>query len=566
MKQPPYFLKCVLLAWLFVFFVSCDQSKQQKYTVADVPDPKKTGGGYVSNPDHLIADATVNELNAKLSLLDNAGKVQVGVVVLRSIGNNDTRDFVHQLFNYWKIGDKEKNNGLLILMVEDARKLEFETGKGIEADMPDIICFRIQQEYMIPRIKEHNYDAAFTDGILSVASLFNNGNYAYTQLPDMPAADGSLMPSVTGPVVDISPRTSPATDEAVADSAVAVSDAGDSDNVTYAEPQPYAGTYSSGEATASSGNSYSYTGDFSFIGIIFWIIVSALMMYVFFGKKRKKRAVDAEPVLVSEYQNEFLRPGWIGLVLLHLAAFFGIYYVTNKLHKDAGFVVTFVIYYITWVVFIHVAALIISMRSAIILKGKDRHEKWLQLAVLYRDFSRAKYPFPAPFLWIYVALLKRRMEHLRNDPYDCHHCLKPMHKLDEEADNQFLDKKQVIEEGLHSVDYDVWGCDTCGNRMILNYTNMRSQVAQCPSCAHMSYQKGAVLTKKSATYSSEGWGIIPYTCAACGFKHDYRFTIAKLVESSSSSSSSSSSFSSSSSSSSDWGGGSSGGGGASSSW
>lgn len=565
MKRCPYFMKSVLLALLLVFFVSCDKSKQQKFTVADVPDPKKSGGGYVSNPDHLISDQAVSELNTKIAALDNTGKVQVAVVIMHSIGENESRDFVHKLFNYWKIGDKEKNNGLLILMVEDARKLEFETGTGIEADMPDIICFRIQQEYMIPHIKEHNYDAAFTDGLLSVASLFNNGNYAYNQLPDMPASDPSLMASDTTAVAinilpdNPVPMAAPAMDSATPADATTDNPPLDN-NVVYADPQQFADT-------SSSGNSYSYTGDFSFIGLIFWIIASALMVRVFFGKKNKKTgANDPEPVPVSAYPNEFLHPGWMGQVLLHLAAFSCIYYIAHQRHTDVGFIKTFVIYYVTWVVFMHVAVLIIMMRSGMLLTGKDRHEKWLRLEILLRDFGRARYVFPLPYLWLYLALLKKRLDHLRNDPYDCHHCLKPMHKLDEAADNKFLDKKQVIEEELDSVDYDVWGCDTCDNKIILNYTNMHTQMAQCPSCAHMTYKNGGMVTQRAATYSSEGWGVTKYACMACGFKHEYRFTIAKLVESSSSSSSSGSFSSSSSSSSSDWGGGSSGGGGASSSW
>lgn len=558
-------MKSVLLALLLVFFVSCDKSKQQKFTVADVPDPKKSGGGYVSNPDHLISDQAVSDLNAKIATLDNAGKVQVAVVILHSIGENESRDFVHKLFNYWKIGDKEKNNGLLILMVEDARKLEFETGTGIEADMPDIVCFRIQQEYMIPHIKEHNYDAAFTDGILSVASLFNNGNYAYNLLPDMPAPDPSLMPSdSTAVAINISPDHAVPTEVGAAEGATPVTTDNPpvaDNNLVYADPQPLADT-------SPSGNSYSYTGDFSFYGLIFWLIATAILMRVFFGKRIKKTKVaDPVPVAVSAYPNEFFRPGWIGQLLLHLVAFGFIYYIAHQRHTDVGFIKMFVIYYVAWVVFIHVAVLIVMMRSAALLSGKDRHEKWLRLAVLLRDFGRAGYIFPAPFLWLYLALLKKRLNHLRNDPYDCHHCLKPMHKLDEAADNKFLDKKQVIEEELQSVDYDVWGCDTCDNKIILNYTNVRTAMAQCPSCAHMAYKNNGMVTQQAATYSSEGWGITKYACVACGFKHDYKYIIAKLVESSSSSSSSSSSgFSSSSSSSSDWGGGSSGGGGASSSW
>lgn len=547
MKYQPFLFRCLLLALLIGFLASCDQSKKQKFTVEDVPDPKQNGGGYVSNPDHLISDATVTELDEKLATLDNSGKAQVAVVILKSIGDNESRDFAHKLFNYWKIGTKDKNNGLLILMVEDARKLEFETGYGLEADLPDIICFRIQQDYMIPRIKEHHYDAAFTDGVKSVASLFNNGNFAYDILPDLPAPDASLLPdSGAEAAIDIAPP--PVEDT----------------NLVYAAPQSFA---SSDVATNSASNSY--TGDFSLTAIIGWLFVSAAMMSVFFGRKFGKKTksyneADPEPLSMTAVANEFLRPRWIGLILIHVTAIFTVFHLAVEKHMDVGFWKTCGIYYVVWMVFMHVAILLIMLRSAVMLRNDDRHLRWLRLEVLRRDLRPAIFVFPLPYLWLYILWLKNRLNHLRNDVYDCPHCSKPMHKLDEASEDPYLDKGQIMEEKLESVDYDVWRCDSCNTQTVLNYTNMRSSLADCPSCKHKTFRCDKVVTKKRATTSSEGWGVKEYACAFCKYMHDYQFVIPKVSTSSSSSSSGSSSSSSSSSSS--WGGGSSGGGGASSSW
>jgi len=558
MKYQSFLFRCLLLVLFTGFLASCDQSKKQKFSVEDVPDPKKSGGGYVSNPDHLISDATVNELNEKLSVLDNAGKAQVGVVILHSIGDNEPRDFAHKLFNYWKIGEKEKNNGLLVLMVEDARRLEFETGYGLEADMPDIICFRIQQEYMIPRIKEHNYDAAFTDGIRSVVSLFNNGNYAYDRLPDLAPADASLMAAdSTNEVVAVAPvGAGDAQDAAAADMATAPGDAID------VAPQSFAQT-----DIATNSTSNDYTGDFSIPSVIFWLFASAAMMHLFFGKKvkRKDDDIDAEPLKISSIPNEFLRPRWIGLIIIHAVVFYIIYYITTKQHTDVGFLKVFLIYYLVWLAFMHVAVILIAARSAVMLRNDDRHLKWLRLEVLRRDLRIAGYVFPLPYLWFYLKWLQYRLNRLRNDVYDCPQCSHPMRKLDEAEDNTYLDKGQVMEEKLESVDYDVWRCDTCNTQTVLNYTNMRSGLTDCPSCKYKTYKCKKTVTKQRATTSSEGWGIREYICAFCAYAHDYQFIIPKISKSSSSSSSGSSS-SSSSSSSSGWGGGSSGGGGASSSW
>ncbi|NLR82761.1 hypothetical protein HGH91_29365 [Chitinophaga eiseniae] len=557
MKVCPFPVKRLLVLLLLAFLASCDQSTTKQFTVADIPDPKKTDGGYVSNPDHLLSDAAVSSLNEQLGTLDRAGKVQVGIVVVHSIGQNDTRDFVHQLFNYWKIGSKEKNNGLLILMVEDARKLEFETGTGIEADMPDIICFRIQQEYMIPRIKEHDYDAAFRDGILSVAALFNNGNYAYDQLPEPPVVDSSLVvadAAVAGPVNADYPGLT-----AAADSAVAGNTAAEDPGLVEAPPSYFA------DNTPSVSSSY--IGEPSLPGLIFWFIASLVMIRVFFSRKIKARkGEDNAPVRLKDAPNELLRPGTLGFILVYGLGLLGVGYMASVRHTDVGFLKTFVIFYLAWCLFMSGVVIILLLRAAAVLHEKDRHEKWACLAMVKRDVGPAAYAFPLPLLGLYVWALKKRMDRLRNEVYECPKCNHPMHRLNDVEDNDYLDKAQVVEEHLESVDYDIWRCDSCSTQLVLNYTNMRSTCSECPSCHHYTFRCDKTVTLKRATTSSQGMGSQQFSCAACKFKHDYMFIIPKVSSSSSGSSSSGSSFSSSSSSSSSWGGGSSGGGGASSSW
>ncbi|UOQ72863.1 TPM domain-containing protein [Hymenobacter cellulosilyticus] len=76
------------------------------------------------------------------------------MVLTRSIGEEVPKTAATTLFNRWKIGDREKNNGLLMLLVDDQHRVEFETGYGLEADVPDVVCFRIQQRYMVPYLRE----------------------------------------------------------------------------------------------------------------------------------------------------------------------------------------------------------------------------------------------------------------------------------------------------------------------------------------------------------------------------------------------------------------------------
>jgi uncharacterized protein len=138
-----------------------------------------------------------------------------------------------------------------------------------------------------------------------------------------------------------------------------------------------------------------------------------------------------------------------------------------------------------------------------------------------------------------------------------------MRKLDENIDDQYLQKGQITEEQVKSIDYDVWISDEPGDILILAYKRWFSSYSSCPKCNYKTYYKEYDRIIRSATYSSSGEGERKYVCRHCKHSKITRYTIPRKTKSSSSSSSSrSGSFGGSSS----FGGGRSGGGGAGSSW
>ncbi len=149
------------------------QSFAQKiYTIETVPDPKSIPSSrFVSNPDGLLSEKTVTEINHLLAALEDSTTAQVAVVFVNSIGQVVPKDFAHDLFKKWGIGYQKKDNGLLILVVKDQRRIEFETGYGLEGVLPDAICHRIQTERMVPYAKKGDYDQALLEGVKAVVQI-----------------------------------------------------------------------------------------------------------------------------------------------------------------------------------------------------------------------------------------------------------------------------------------------------------------------------------------------------------------------------------------------------------
>ncbi|MBE9155271.1 TPM domain-containing protein [Nodosilinea sp. LEGE 06152] len=136
--------------------------------------------------------------------------------------------------------------------------------------------------------------------------------------------------------------------------------------------------------------------------------------------------------------------------------------------------------------------------------------------------------------------------HKRN----CPQCQVEMERLDEQADDRYLNAGQRAEESIKSVDYDVWLCRSCDHHEVFDYSSFGSGYQKCPGCRHKT-MKVSSHTLVSPTYHSTGTAEISEVCGFCDRTHHYTRTIPMKTPPSSSSSS---------------GGGHSSGGGASGSW
>jgi uncharacterized protein len=163
------------ISFLLITIVSA--ALAQSYTIETVPNTKLINNSYVSNPDRLLNDQTVAEINVMLDSLEKKTSAQVAVVMLNSIGDEDIFEFAQSLFMKWGIGKSSNDNGLLILFVKDKRTVRFHTGNGLEGILPDAICKRIQTQKMVPFFKEGNIDAGMKAGIEEVTKIIANPNY-----------------------------------------------------------------------------------------------------------------------------------------------------------------------------------------------------------------------------------------------------------------------------------------------------------------------------------------------------------------------------------------------------
>lgn len=128
------------------------------YRVHDLPSPHSLGKMYyVSNPDLVISKAKEEELNDALYNLEMTTGAQFAICVVNSIYTEDYYQFAYQLFNTWKLGSKEHNNGLLLLICKEQRTVKFETGVGLEGILTDGFLSNLLQENLYSFLRKGEY-------------------------------------------------------------------------------------------------------------------------------------------------------------------------------------------------------------------------------------------------------------------------------------------------------------------------------------------------------------------------------------------------------------------------
>lgn len=161
---------------LFIFlFLGNFVIAQTAYQVKDIPDPKKNGGGYVSDPDNILGAGAVGQLNNTIADFELKTHVQVAVVVVNDFDHEqEDFDFAYELFNTWGVGSKTSNNGLLLFISKTRRNYRFITGTGAEGVLPDVKLKHIAEQQLLPAFRKNDFATGITNTINAIGEIILN--------------------------------------------------------------------------------------------------------------------------------------------------------------------------------------------------------------------------------------------------------------------------------------------------------------------------------------------------------------------------------------------------------
>lgn len=151
----------------------CNVALARQYRVKDVPNVQiENRYRFTSNPDGILSQSAVAQLDSMCYDLRHRGIAQVAVVAVEEIDRDDVFDFAYELFSKWGVGSKS-DSGIGILLVEEAREIRFITGYGVEGALPDAICKRIQTQYMLPHFRRGDYSSGMVAGVAAIQARLN---------------------------------------------------------------------------------------------------------------------------------------------------------------------------------------------------------------------------------------------------------------------------------------------------------------------------------------------------------------------------------------------------------
>lgn len=125
--------------------------------------------GRVVDDASLLSPADRDELEAELKALEDKSSDQVVVVTLPSLQGYTIEDFGYQLGRHWGIGTKQLNNGVLLIVAPNERKVRIEVGRGLEPTLTDALSKIIIETAILPRFRTGDYPGGIRYGVRDIA-------------------------------------------------------------------------------------------------------------------------------------------------------------------------------------------------------------------------------------------------------------------------------------------------------------------------------------------------------------------------------------------------------------
>ncbi len=137
--------------------------------------------GRVNDYAKIIRDSDEREIEEYLAGLEQNTGVQIAVLTMPSLEGDDIASFGIKVADKWKLGDKEKDNGAILIVAYAEHDLRIEVGDGLEGSLTDAKCGLILRNVIVPEFKNGNYSVGIRKGVMNMGGIASGDESAVSR-------------------------------------------------------------------------------------------------------------------------------------------------------------------------------------------------------------------------------------------------------------------------------------------------------------------------------------------------------------------------------------------------
>jgi uncharacterized protein len=141
--------------------------------------------GRIVDQANIISGAARSAIEGKLADLEAKSGIQLVVATVRTLEGQEIEPYANGLFRTWKLGEKTKNNGVLLLVAPNERRVRIEVGYGLEGTLTDALSKVIIANAIAPRFKAGDYSDGVTRGVDDIITILTTDASEWQKRPSL---------------------------------------------------------------------------------------------------------------------------------------------------------------------------------------------------------------------------------------------------------------------------------------------------------------------------------------------------------------------------------------------
>lgn len=131
--------------------------------------------GRVTDNAEILSGPIRKSLTERLKTHENNTGNQIAVLTMPSLEGESIEEYAETVFKEWKLGQKGKDNGILVIVAPQDRRMRIEVGYGLEGELPDSLAGSIIRNVMTPKFKTGDYNGGIEEGVSAIITVLETG-------------------------------------------------------------------------------------------------------------------------------------------------------------------------------------------------------------------------------------------------------------------------------------------------------------------------------------------------------------------------------------------------------